>query len=70
MLLSFGACESAEFKRQTLDFFHACRAREIDAAVYELAGRNHYAAIEDVVAPGHPLLDATMALALGTASVA
>lgn len=70
MLLSFGECESAEFKRQTLDFFHACRSRDIDATVHELPGRDHYAAIESVVAPGHPLLYATMALALGTATVA
>ena len=70
MLVSYGAGESTEFKRQTLDFFHACRSREIDTAVYELAGRDHYAAIEDVVAPGHPLLDATMALALGTTTAA
>lgn len=70
MLLSFGACESAEFKRQTLDFFLACRSREIEATVFELAGRDHYAAIEDMAAPGHPLFDATMALALGTTTEA
>lgn len=70
MLLSVGACESAEFKRQTLDFFHACRSLEIEAALFELAGRDHYAAIEDVIAPGHPLLEATMALALGTTTAA
>ena len=70
MLLSYGACESTEFKRQTLDFYRACRSLEIDTSVYELAGRDHYAAIEDVVAPSHPLFDATMALALGTSTVA
>ena len=70
MLLSYGAGESTEFKRQTQDFFHACGSHGIDASVFELAGRDHYASIEDVVSPNHPLFAATMALALGTATLA
>ncbi len=66
VLLSVGRQESAEFKRQTQTFARACADKHIPVEVFELAGRDHYAAIEDVVAPGHALSQATMALASGT----
>lgn len=66
MLLSYGAYESGELKRQTRDFYSACSADGIEASMYELSERDHYATIEDLAVPGHPMFVATMEMALGT----
>jgi len=65
MLLSYGLRESGEFKRQTRDFHAACGVHGIDASLFELPERDHYAAIEDLANPGHPLFVATMEMAVG-----
>jgi arylformamidase len=65
MLLAVGARESGEFKRQTRDFAAACRALGVPTETFELAGRDQYTAIEDVIEPRHPLHAAAMTLAIG-----
>lgn len=68
MLLAVGALESGEFKRQTERFSKAAGSLGISSPVFELADRDHYAAIEDVIEPGHPVREALFGLvASGTA---
>lgn len=56
MVLAVGALESPEFKRQSRDF-----GAVVGARVYELGGKDHYAATEALLSPG-PFQAAVMRL--------
>ena len=67
IVLAAGGAESPSFKRQSADFAAACVAAGGAAPYLELAGRDHYAAIEDLIRPDHPLHRAALRLAAGAA---
>lgn len=66
MVVAAGAAESRSFKLQSAQFAAACAEAGSAAACLELAARDHYEAIEDLVVPGHPLHRAALRLATGT----
>ena len=65
VILAAGASESQSFKLQSTQFAATCSQAGIAACYIELAGRNHYAAIEDLALPGHALNRAALRMATG-----
>lgn len=60
LLLAVGARESAEFRRQTSDFAEVWRGQGMTVDTLTLPGCHHFAAVEQLAAPGSPLLTATL----------
>ncbi len=57
LTVAVGALESDEFRRQSRDFVAAWRQHEAPCAYQELAGADHFTALDRLFAPESPLLD-------------
>ena len=62
LLLAVGELESAEFHRQTSHFAAVWRRQGVAVDTLTLPGCHHFAAGEQLAAPGSPLLTATLDL--------
>lgn len=58
LLASYGAVETAEFRRQTEAMLERWRAAGLTADLIAQPGRNHFTAVTDLAEPGAPLTQA------------
>jgi arylformamidase len=65
LVAAVGSEETEEFHRQQAAYLAAWRSAGLAAEVVELAGRNHFTAIDALGQPGHPLFATAAALCLG-----
>jgi arylformamidase len=61
-VVAWGAIETDEFKRQSLDFAARLARAAVPVHSVEVPGRNHFDVILDLVDPGTPLGEATLRL--------
>lgn len=62
ILVSVGGEESAEFRRQSQDYFEAWTQAGLSATYFEQPGKNHFTAIDGFLSPNSPLLERIDAL--------
>ena len=65
LLVTVGARESDEFRRQSLAYLDAWQARGLRGEWLALADRNHFTALDALTEPAHPLFRAVLEQATG-----
>jgi len=60
LLLVYGEEETAEFKRQSEDFFEACKEKGLPCDLLSLPNKNHYDVIDGFLDASSPLCSAIL----------